>query len=179
MCRTPPVRLNVARNRAGRPAGYHPPPCRGCRFNGPNSLTQITRASAGGWSYRSRTRAIFAAKSGSLLAFHVLVARQPMPASRRIWRTDSVLMVIFLCSARYSTSLDRLHVVNGRPSSCGGVLATRQTVSRTGGPNLFGRPPLHFGSTAANPDSLNAWITSRAYCADAANISAASAALRP
>ena len=69
--------------------------------------------------------------------------------------------------------------MNGRPSCCGGVLATRQTVSRTGGPNLAGRPPLHFGSNAANPCSLNAWITSRAYCGFIANIAAASDALRP
>jgi len=124
-------------------------------------------------------RAIFAAKSGSRLAFHVLVACHLMPALRWIWRTDSALMVIFLCSARYSTSLDRLHVVNGRPSCCGGVLATRQTVSRTGGPNLGGRPPLHFGSNAGNPFSLNAWITSRAYRGFIANIAAASDALRP
>ena len=47
------------------------------------------------------------------------------------------------------------------------------------GPNLTGRPPLHFGSNAANPCSLNAWITSRAYCGFIAYIAAASAALRP
>ena len=52
-------------------------------------------------------------------------------------------------------------------------------VSRTSGPNLRGRPPLHFGSSAANPWALNAWITSRAYCAVAANIAPASVALRP
>ena len=124
-------------------------------------------------------RAIFAVKSGSLLAFHVLVACQLTPAARRIWRADSALIRTLLCSARYSTSLARLQVVNGRPSSCGGVLATRQTASRTAGPIRLGRPPLHFGSSAAKPWALNAWITSRAYCGDAANIAAASEALRP
>jgi hypothetical protein len=65
-------------------------------------------------------------------------------------------------------------------SNCwGGVRATRQTSSRTWGPNSGGRPPLHFGSKPANPCWLNAWITSRAYCVVAANIAAASAALRP
>ena len=46
-------------------------------------------------------------------------------------------------------------------------------VSRAWGPNLAGRPPLHFGSSAANPWALNAWITSRAYGAVIANIAAA------
>src|SRR5687767_7228704 len=124
-------------------------------------------------------RAIFAPKSGSRLHFHVLVACQWMPASRRIARTVSVLRTIRWCSPRCSTSLDRLQVVNGRPSCRGGVLATRQTISRATDPNLRGRPPLHFGSSAANPCWLNAWITSRAYCAVAANVAAASAGLRP
>jgi CubicO group peptidase (beta-lactamase class C family) len=50
MCRTPSVRLQVARCRFGRPAARHAFPLRGGRFNGPNSSTQITRPSVGGWS---------------------------------------------------------------------------------------------------------------------------------
>src|SRR6187200_918343 len=123
--------------------------------------------------------AIFTANSGSRLPFQVLVACQLIPASRRIWRTVSVLATIRCAPARCSTSLVRLQVVNGSPSCWGAVLATRQTISRATDPNLRGRPPLHFGSKAANPWALNAWITSRAYCAVAANIAAASAALRP
>ena len=68
--------------------------------------------------------------------------------------------------------------MNGRPSCCGGVLATRQTVSRTAGPNLAVGPRSILGP-APRTLSLNAWITSRAYCGVAANIAAASAALRP
>ena len=124
-------------------------------------------------------RAIFTANSGSRLPFQVLVACQLIAASRRIWRTVSVLATIRCAPARCSTSLVRLHVVNGSPNCWGAVLATRQTISRATDPNLRGRPPLHFGSNAANPCSLNAWITSRAYCAVAANIAAASAGLRP
>src|SRR6188472_4272058 len=123
--------------------------------------------------------AIFTANSGSRLPFQVLVACQLIPASRRIWRTVSVLATIRCAPARCSTSLVRLQVVNGSPSCWGAVFATRQTISRATDPNLRGRPPLHFGSNAANPCSLNAWITSRAYCAVAANIAAASAAVRP
>jgi hypothetical protein len=56
-----------------------------------------------------------------------------------------------------------------------GVLrAMRQIWSRAAGPNLRGRPPLHFGSSAANPDWLNAWITSRTWFSLAANIIAIS-----
>src|SRR6185312_16088856 len=124
-------------------------------------------------------RAIFTANSGSRLAFQVLVACQLIEAFRRIWRTVSVLATIQCATARCSTSLVRLHVVKGNPNCWGAVLATRQTISRATDPNLRGRPPLHFGSNAANPFSLNAWITSRAYCAVAANIPAASAGLRP
>jgi hypothetical protein len=78
--------------------------------------------------------------------------------------------------------LDQLGQAPGgerQPGLLGWVRATRQMSSRTSEPNLGGRPPLHFGSSAANPCWLNAWITSRAYCAVAANIAAASAALRP
>jgi hypothetical protein len=124
-------------------------------------------------------RAIFAAKSGSRLPFHVLVARQLIPASRRISRTVSVLTTIRCALPSCSTSLVRLQVVNGSPNCAGAVLATRQMISWATDPNLAGRPPLHFGSSAANPFSLNAWITSRAYWVVAANIAAASAALRP
>src|SRR4051812_16504053 len=124
-------------------------------------------------------RAIFIVNSGSRLAFQVLVACQLIPALRRTWRTVSVLTTIRCALARCSTSLARLHVVNGSPNCCGEVLATRQTISRATDPNLRGRPPLHFGSSAASPCWLNAWITSRAYCAVAANIAAASAGLRP
>jgi hypothetical protein len=108
-----------------------------------------------------------------------LLACQLIEASRRTCRTVSVLTTIRCAPAKCSTSLDRLHVVNGKPNCCGAVVATRQTISRATNPNLRGRPPLHFGSNAANPCSLNAWITSRAYCAVAANIAAASAGLWP
>src|SRR5689334_2225933 len=124
-------------------------------------------------------RAIFTTNCGSRLAFQVLVACQLIPASCRTWRTVSALMTIRCALVRCSTSLVRLHVVNGSPTCWGAVLATRQTISRATDPNLRGRPPLHFGSNAANPWVLNAWITSRAYCAVAANIPAASAGLRP
>jgi hypothetical protein len=107
-------------------------------------------------------RAILAAKSGSRLAFHVLVACHRIPAACRICRTVSALISTRSRAARCSTSLVRLQVVNGRPSRAGGVLAVRQISSRTAGPNRRGRPPLHFGSKAANPFSLNARITSRA-----------------
>jgi hypothetical protein len=144
----------------------------------------MTRPSSGScpaaaWSYSPGMRAFFSMKSGSRLPFQVLVACQLIPASRSTPRTVSVLTTIRCASVRCSTSLVRLHVVNGHPSCCGAVLATRQIVSRAAGPNLRGRPPLHFGSKAANPRSLNAWITSRAYCAVAANMPAASTALRP
>ena len=124
-------------------------------------------------------RCIFSLNCGSRLAFQVLVACQRTPAVRRICRTVSALTAIRCRWRRCSTSFDRLHVVNGIPACCGGVRATRQISSRMWGPNLGGRPPLHFGSSAANPWVLNAWITSRAYCGLAANIAAASAALRP
>jgi hypothetical protein len=107
-------------------------------------------------------RAILAAKSGSQLAFHVFVACHRIPALRRICRTVSVLISTRSRSPRCPTSLVRLQVVNGRPSRAGGAWAVRQTSSRTAGPNRRGRPPLHFGSNAANPEVLNAWITSRA-----------------
>jgi hypothetical protein len=153
-------------------------------LSGPNSSTQITRPPAGicpaaAWSYKSRMRAILTVNSGSRLPFHVLIACQLIPASRRTCRTVSALTTIRCALARCSTSLVRLQVVNGSPNCWGAVLATRQTISRATDPNLRGRPPLHFGSNAANPCSLNAWITSRAYCAVAANIAAASAGLRP
>jgi hypothetical protein len=45
-------------------------------------------------------RAIFTAKSGSRLAFQVLVACQLIPAARRIWRTDSALISTWADSAR-------------------------------------------------------------------------------
>jgi hypothetical protein len=69
--------------------------------------------------------------------------------------------------------------VNGNPSSAGLQAAMRQIWSRAAGPNLRGRPPLHFGDSAANPESLNAWITSRTYPSVAANITAISPADRP
>jgi hypothetical protein len=47
----------------------------------------------------------------------------------------------------------------------GDVRAIRQIRSRIASPITLGRPPLHFGSSAANPRSLNAWITSRTYSA--------------
>src|SRR6476620_7544151 len=124
-------------------------------------------------------RAIFTANSGSRLAFQVLVACQLIEAFRRIWRTVSVLATIRCATAWRSTSLVRLHVVKGNPNCWGAVLATRQTISRATDPNLRGRPPLHFGSNAANPWVLNAWITSRAYWAVAANIPAASRGYGP
>src|SRR5437868_15251294 len=124
-------------------------------------------------------RVFLATKSGSLLAFQVLVAGQDTPALRRICRTVSVLALIHACSARWSTSLVRLQVVNGNPSSVGLQAAMRQIWSRAAGPNLGGRPPLHFGDNAANPDPLNAWITSRTYPSVAANITAISGADRP
>ena len=54
--------------------------------------------------------------SGSLLACQVLVACQLIAASRRIVRTVSVLIPTRCRAARCSTSLDRLHVVNGQPT---------------------------------------------------------------
>ena len=86
------------------------------------------------------------------------MACQLIEALRRTWRTVSVLTTIRCALARCSTSLVRLHVVNGSPNCWGAVLATRQTISRATDLNLRGRPPLHFGSNAANPCSLNAWI---------------------
>lgn len=118
-------------------------------------------------------------KSGSRLPFQVLVACQLIPTLRSTVRTVSVLATTRCAWRRCSTSLARLQAVNGNPSWAGAVLATRQIVSRSTGPKLRGRPPLHFGSSAANPWSLNAWITSRTYCALAANIVAASLAERP
>jgi hypothetical protein len=71
-------------------------------------------------------RSFLATKSGSLLAFQVFVACQDTPALRRTCRTVSVLVLIQACSARYSTSLVRLQVVNGSPSSAGLHAAMRQ-----------------------------------------------------
>ena len=119
------------------------------------------------------------ANSGSFEPFQVLVACQEIPAARSTWRTVSVLTMIRSWLPRWATSLDNDQVVNGRSSCCGEVLAMRAIVSRAWGPNLGGRPPLHFGSNAANPWALNAWITSRAYAAVIANIAAASLAERP
>jgi hypothetical protein len=59
-------------------------------------------------------------------------------------------------AARYSPSLVKLHVLNARPRSRGQHRAIRHTCRRTGSPTVAGLPPLHFGSSAANPNSLNA-----------------------
>ncbi len=65
------------------------------------------------------------------------------------------------------------------PTSSSRGAAATPAPSRAAGPNLRGRPPLHLGSKAANPVSLNAWITSRTWPSDAANISAIRAACGP
>lgn len=51
--------------------------------------------------------------------------------------------------------------------------------TRGRGTELSRPAPAPFRSSAANPSALNAWITFRAYCGFAANIAAASVALRP
>jgi hypothetical protein len=58
--------------------------------------------------------------------------------------------------ARYSASLVKLQVLNARPRSRGQHRASKQTSRRTWSLITLGLPPLHFGSSAANPDSLNA-----------------------
>ncbi len=73
-------------------------------------------------------RAIFTAKSGSRLAFHVLVACHLTPADSDFAQDLAHRLGTDVGSARYSTNFDKLHVVSGRPSCCGGVLAARQTV---------------------------------------------------
>ncbi|AGP59914.1 hypothetical protein M271_42695 [Streptomyces rapamycinicus NRRL 5491] len=56
----------------------------------------------------------------------------------------------------------RLQVENAEIfQSAGDVRAIRQMCSRTWPLIILGRPPLHFGSSASNPRSLKAWMTSR------------------
>jgi hypothetical protein len=68
----------------------------------------------------------------------------------------SRLITAIPVAARYSPSLVKLHVLNARPRSRGQHWAIRHTCRRTCSPIVFGLPPLHFGSSAANPNSLNA-----------------------
>src|SRR5215471_17263849 len=154
-------------------------PGRGCRFSGPNSSAQITRPSAGGWSYRSRTRHILAMKSGSVEAFQVLVACHLIPPACRICRMLSRLMRVIPAAARYSASLVKLQVLKARPRSRGQHRAIRQTCRRACSLIVLGLPPLHFGSSAANPDSLNAWITPRTYSGEQSSRCAISGAACP
>ncbi len=112
-------------------------------------------------------RAILTANSGSLLPFQVLIACQLIPASRKIWRTVSVLT---------TTSLDRLHVVNGSPSCAGAVLATP-------GRRSHGRPTRTHGvgrrSNAAKPRVVERVDHLPRVQRRRRDIAAASAALRP
>ena len=47
------------------------------------------------------------------------------------------------------------------PQPEGDVRTIAQIQVRSCSPIFFGRPPLGFGSSASDPRSLNAWITSR------------------
>ena len=59
------------------------------------------------------------ANSGSLPAFHVLVACHEMPWSFRIFRSVSRLMSAIWLMRNTSRSFDRLQVENGHPRSRG------------------------------------------------------------
>jgi len=91
----------------------------------------------------------------------------------------SRLMAAIPAEARYSASLAKLQVLNARPRSRGQHRASRQTRRRTCSLIVLGLPPLHFGSKAANPDSLNAWITPRTYSTEQSSRCAISGALCP
>src|SRR6516165_1165796 len=84
-----------------------------------------------------------------------------------------------LVVARYPASLVKLQVLNARPRSRGQHRASRQIWRRTCSLIVLGLPPLHFGSKAANPDSLNAWITPRTYSTEQSSKCAISGALCP
>nr|WP_084717031.1 hypothetical protein [Saccharothrix syringae] len=100
-------------------------------------------------------RCIFARKSGSADAFQVVVACQDTPPSRRVRRSVSRLIAATVPrSSRWSRSLDNDQVENAvMPQSAGAVRAIRQIRSRIASPIVRLRPPLHFGSGAANPRS--------------------------
>src|SRR5215468_1210747 len=89
----------------------------------------------------------------------------------------SRLMRAIPAAARYSASLAKLQVPNARPRSRGQHRASRQTSRRTCSLIDLGLPPLHFGSNAANPDALNAWITVRTYSGEQSSRCAISGAL--
>lgn len=87
-----------------------------------------------GSSYSSRMRFFLASKSGSGEAFHVLVCWKVMPNSPRMPRSPSTLMVATTpASIRWSRSLARLQVVNGKPRSWGRLSAIRR-ISRPARP---------------------------------------------
>jgi hypothetical protein len=57
--------------------------------------------------------------------------------------------------------------------------AGAQICRRTWSLIVFGLPPLHFGSKAAKPDSLNTWITRRTYSCEQSSSCAMSGTLCP
>ena len=93
----------------------------------------------------------------------MVVVCQEIPPTCRIPRSVSRLIATTMPSAsRWSRSLANDHVEKPvRPQSAGEVRAIVQIQERSCSPIRFGRPPLGFGSSASNPRSLNAWITSR------------------
>jgi hypothetical protein len=108
-------------------------------------------------------RRIFGMNDGSVEAFQVVVVCQEIPPScrirRRVSRDSSATMP---SATRWSRSLVSDQVEKPvMPHWAGDVRAIRQIHSRTWSPIFRGRPPLHFGSRASNPRSLNAWMTSR------------------
>lgn len=102
-------------------------------------------------------------KSGSFEDFQVVVDCQETLPSRSIRRRVSRPTAGTTdCFARCSASLVRLQVEKAvMRQSAGDVRAIRQMCSRTSLLIVLGRPPLHFGSSASNPRSLKAWMTSR------------------
>src|SRR4051812_17809964 len=102
-------------------------------------------------------------KSGSFELFQVVVVCHDTPPAFRIRdRCVGLSDVTRPMFSRWVASLDRLQVEKlVMPHSAGVVRAIRQMRSRTHSPILAGRPPLHFGSNASNPRSLNACTTER------------------
>jgi hypothetical protein len=91
----------------------------------------------------------------------------------------SQLTAAIPAAARYSASLLKLQVLNARPRSPGQHPAIRHIRRRTCLLIVFGLPLLHFGSSAANPLWLNAWITPRTYSGEQSSRWEMSGALCP
>lgn len=107
-------------------------------------------------------RCIPAMKTGSFEDFQVVLVCQETLPSRSIRRSVSRQTAgTTFCLTRCSASLVRPQVENAEIfQSAGDVRAIRQMCSRTWLLIVLGRPPLHFGSSASNPCSLKAWMTS-------------------